>query len=70
MGTYLLFEREDYKNQAELFGEDPYSFGIRQNQKMLDVLFRSSYEEGLTKSRLGLKMYFILLRWKPNLLSS
>jgi 4,5-dihydroxyphthalate decarboxylase len=49
MGTYLLFEAEDYRQQAELFGQDPYPLGIRQNQKMLEVLFRSSYEEGLTK---------------------
>jgi 4,5-dihydroxyphthalate decarboxylase len=49
MGTYLLFEGEDYKQQSQLFGTDPYPLGIKQNQKMLDVLFRSSHEEGLTK---------------------
>jgi 4,5-dihydroxyphthalate decarboxylase len=49
MGTYLLFEAEDYRQQAELFGQDPYPLGIKQNRKMLEVLFRSSYEEGLTK---------------------
>jgi 4,5-dihydroxyphthalate decarboxylase len=49
MGTYLLFEAEDYKNQAQLFGADPYPLGISKNKKMLDVLFRASNEEGLTK---------------------
>jgi 4,5-dihydroxyphthalate decarboxylase len=48
-GTYLLFEGEDYKKQAELLGQDPYPLGIKQNQKMLEVLFRSSHEEGLTQ---------------------
>jgi len=51
LGTYLLFEAEDYKKQAEYFGGDPYPLGIKQNQKMLEVLFRSSYEEGLTKKQ-------------------
>lgn len=50
-GTYLLFEAEDYERQAETFGEDPYPLGIRPNLKMLEILFRSSYEEGLTKSQ-------------------
>jgi 4,5-dihydroxyphthalate decarboxylase len=51
LGTYLLFEGEDYKKQAERFGQDPYPLGIRQNQKMLELLFRSSNEEGLTKKQ-------------------
>jgi 4,5-dihydroxyphthalate decarboxylase len=51
MGTYLLFEGEDYKQQSQLFGADPYPLGIKQNQKMLEVLFRSSHEEGLTKKQ-------------------
>jgi hypothetical protein len=51
MGTYLLFEGEDYKQQSQLFGTDPYPLGIKQNQKMLEVLFRSSHEEGLTKKQ-------------------
>ena len=50
-GTYLLFEAEDYRRQAELFGEDPYPLGIAQNRKMLEILFRGSNEEGLTKKQ-------------------
>jgi 4,5-dihydroxyphthalate decarboxylase len=48
MGAYLLFEAEDYKQQAALFGSDPYPLGIEKNRAMLDVLFRASHEEGLT----------------------
>ena len=49
MGAYLLFEAEDYRRQAALFGNDPYPLGIEKNRAMLDVLFRASHEEGLTK---------------------
>ena len=58
MGTYLLFEAEDYKQQAELFGKDPYPLGIKQNRKMLEILFRSSYEEGLTKKQASIEDVF------------
>jgi 4,5-dihydroxyphthalate decarboxylase len=57
-GTYLLFEGEDYKKQTELFGQDPYPLGIKQNQKMLEVLFRSSHEEGLTKKQARIEDIF------------
>ena len=57
-GTYLLFEGEDYKKQAELFGQDPYPLGIKRNQKMLEVLFRSSHEEGLTKKQARIEDIF------------
>jgi hypothetical protein len=33
LGTYLLFEGEDYKKQAELFGPDPLSFGNQAKSK-------------------------------------
>ena len=58
IGTYLLFEGEDYKQQAEIFGKDPYPLGIKQNRKMLEVLFRSSFEEGLTKKRARIEDLF------------
>jgi 4,5-dihydroxyphthalate decarboxylase len=58
LGTYLLFEAEDYKKQVECFGEDPYPLGIKRNQKMLEVLFRSSYEEGLTKKQARIEDVF------------
>jgi 4,5-dihydroxyphthalate decarboxylase len=57
-GTYLLFEGEDYKKQAEFFGQDPYPLGIKQNQKMLEVLFRSSHEEGLTQKQAQIEDIF------------
>ena len=58
LGTYLLFEAEDYRKQAEYFGADPYPLGIKQNLKMLETLFRNSYEEGLTKKQARIEDVF------------
>jgi hypothetical protein len=46
--TYLFFEGDDYKNQSETFGPDPYPYGLKANRKMLEILFRSYHEERLT----------------------
>lgn len=56
--TYLLFNGVDDRNQAAIFGEDPYPLGIKENRKMLEVLFQSSFEEGLTKQRARLEDVF------------
>ena len=42
------FEGEDYKRQDEAFVADPYPLGIRENKKMLEILYRHCHEEGLT----------------------
>lgn len=47
--AYFLFVDEIVKQQAELFGTDPYPQGIRANARMLEVLTKSSLKEGLTK---------------------
>lgn len=47
--AYLYFEGNDAANQAALFGEDPFPYGIRANQKMLELLFQNSNDEGLTQ---------------------
>jgi 4,5-dihydroxyphthalate decarboxylase len=47
--AYLLFEGEERKNQIAMFGEDPHALGVKANRKMLETLFRSSYEQGLTR---------------------
>lgn len=57
--TYLLFEGEDYANQDQLFGEDPYPLGVKENRKMLETLFRGSHEEGLTKTLPLMERIFI-----------
>lgn len=47
--AYLYFEGLDRSAQESLFGNDPYPFGIAGNRTMLELLFRSSHEQGLTK---------------------
>ena len=47
--NYLLFGAREFQEQAATFGEDPYPLGIRANRKMLDTLFKSSLEQGLTR---------------------
>jgi 4,5-dihydroxyphthalate decarboxylase len=49
--AYLYFEGSDDARQANLFGDDPYPYGIKANQRMLELLYRNSHEEGLTHRR-------------------
>ena len=56
--AYLLFDGVDERNQAATFGQDPYPLGIKENLKMLEVLFQRSFEEGLTKQRARLEEVF------------
>jgi 4,5-dihydroxyphthalate decarboxylase len=48
--AYLYFESNERKTQAATFGDDPFPFGISKNQKMLEMLFRNSHAEGLTRN--------------------
>ena len=45
----MYFGGSDAASQAGLFGDDPYPYGIKQNQEMLELLFRISREGGLTQ---------------------
>jgi 4,5-dihydroxyphthalate decarboxylase len=47
--AYLYFEGSDPESQAAIYGDDPFPFGISRNRRMLEMLFRNSYEEGLTR---------------------
>ena len=47
--AYLYFEGSDVGGQAKLFGDDPFPYGIRENRKMLEILFRNSHQDGLTQ---------------------
>jgi 4,5-dihydroxyphthalate decarboxylase len=46
--AYLYFNGNDADSQSALFGDDPFPYGIKANQKMLELLYRNSHEEGLT----------------------
>jgi 4,5-dihydroxyphthalate decarboxylase len=47
--AYLYFEAMSRPEQAALYGDDPFPFGIAKNRRMLEMLFRSSHEQGLTR---------------------
>ena len=49
-GGYLIFEGNDFGDQAGVFGEDPYPYGIRANRRLMDVIFQASFEQGLTNN--------------------
>ena len=47
--AYLYFGAMNRAEQAALYGHDPFPFGIEKNRHMLETLFRSSHEQGLTR---------------------
>jgi 4,5-dihydroxyphthalate decarboxylase len=47
--AYLYFEHSDRASQEQMVGTDPFPFGIAKNRPMLETLFLSSHEEGLTQ---------------------
>ena len=57
--AYLYFEAMDRTEQAALFGDDPFPFGIAKNRAMLETLFRSSHEQGLTQNPAKIEEVFI-----------
>ncbi|MCH8142214.1 MAG: hypothetical protein IH908_11530 [Proteobacteria bacterium] len=44
---YLYFQDTEFQEQASVFGEDPYPFGIKNMRPMLGRLFQGSLEQGL-----------------------
>jgi 4,5-dihydroxyphthalate decarboxylase len=47
--AYLYFESYNRNGQADLFGEDPFPYGVSKNRPMLETLFANSHAEGLTR---------------------
>jgi 4,5-dihydroxyphthalate decarboxylase len=47
--AYLYFDATEPASQAAIYGDDPFPFGIKSNRSMLEMLFRNSHEEGLTR---------------------
>ena len=56
--AYLYFPSNDRASQTARFGDDPFPFGISRNRTMLEMLFRNSNEEGLTKNRAKIEEVF------------
>jgi 4,5-dihydroxyphthalate decarboxylase len=45
----LFFGKEYLAMTQEIFGSDPYTYGIKENRKMLGILIDFSHEQGLIK---------------------
>lgn len=58
MPTELVFGPEYLKQTRAVFGEDPYPYGVKSNEAMLNTLIDYSFEQGLTKQRANLEELF------------
>jgi len=47
----LFFGKEYLAMTQEIFGSDPYTYGIKENRKMLGILIDFSHEQGLIKTK-------------------
>ena len=47
----LFFGKEYLARTREMFGSDPYTYGVKGNRKMLETLINFSHEQGLIKSK-------------------
>ena len=47
----LFFGKEYLRMTQEIFGNDPYTYGVKGNRKMLETLIDFSHEQGLIKTK-------------------
>ena len=50
----LVFEGDDWKEQADIYGADPYPIGLEAMGKSVERAIEGSMEQGLLRRRLGL----------------
>jgi 4,5-dihydroxyphthalate decarboxylase len=48
----FIFGREYLAKTMEIFGDDPFPYGIKDNKRMLETIIEYSYEQGLTTEKL------------------
>ena len=58
MPTNLVFGREYMEQTREVFGSDPYPYGVKANEQMLTTLIEYSHEQGLTKNKAKIEEMF------------
>jgi 4,5-dihydroxyphthalate decarboxylase len=56
--TALFFGREYLAMTQEMFGKDPYPYGVKANRKMLETLIDFSYQQGLTSKKMAVEELF------------
>lgn len=54
----LIFGPEYLKMTREIFGDDPFPYGIKDNRGMLETIINYSYEQGLTPEKLKIEELF------------
>src|SRR5262249_16699775 len=56
--TALFFGPEYLAKTQEIFGADPYPYGVKANRKMLETLMALSREQGLTSKKMEVEELF------------
>jgi 4,5-dihydroxyphthalate decarboxylase len=56
--TALIFGPEYLKKTREIFGDDPFPYGIKANRKMLETMIDYSYEQGLIPQKFKIEELF------------
>ncbi len=56
--TTLFFGREYLAMTQQMFGNDPFPYGVKANRKMLETLIEFSYEQGLTTKKMKVEELF------------
>jgi len=56
--TALFFGREYLAMTREMFGDDPYPYGVKGNRKMIETLIDFSHEQGLTTKKMKVEELF------------
>jgi 4,5-dihydroxyphthalate decarboxylase len=54
----LFFGREYLAMTQDLFGSDPYPYGVKSNRKLLETLIDFSHEQGLTAKKMKVEELF------------
>ncbi|HEY7553719.1 MAG TPA: ABC transporter substrate-binding protein [Candidatus Binatia bacterium] len=54
----LIFRDEYYAKTREIFGDDPFPYGVKANRNMLQTIIDYSFEQGLTKKKLKFEELF------------
>ncbi len=56
--TALFFGREYLAMTQEIFGDDPYPYGVKANRSLLETLIDFSHEQGLTSKKMKIEELF------------
>jgi 4,5-dihydroxyphthalate decarboxylase len=56
--TALFFGPEYAAMTGEMIGDDPFPYGVKANQAMLDTIIGFSHEQGLTPRKMTVKELF------------